>query len=198
MYWDYYLEFLYQYQSWICSRPNLNNVNVIKLSGDCEHLCAAWLVFGQEFNAPDTYVQTVKLVIESHVLNCTPLSQRLWADLGKVKWTSVSSKIVLIPPVVVVLLRRLVGASSATWAWCISRDCASLGLLQKLTDSVEHFEWVHIVLRAGQNCKGTDRSFSRSLWFRRSSAAFRKGLVFQCEVSKLGSKGGIVLTSSRI
>lgn len=70
----------------------------------------------EEFNAPDTYVQTVKLVIESHVLDCTPWSQRLSADLGKVKWTSVSWKIVLIPPLVV-MLRRLVGASSATWAY---------------------------------------------------------------------------------
>ena len=91
------------------------------------------------------------------------------------------------------------GASSATWAWCISRDCASLWLLQMLTDSVEHFEWVHIVSRAGQNCKGTEIP-SQFLISVVSSffGSLSKGLVFQCEVSELGSKGGIGLTSSCI
>ncbi len=45
--------FIYHYQSLICSRPS--HVNVIKLSGDSEHLCLAWLVFGGRVQvAPDT------------------------------------------------------------------------------------------------------------------------------------------------
>lgn len=68
-----------------------------------------------------------------------------------------------------------------------------------LTDSVEHFEWVHIVSRAGQNCKGTEIP-SQFLISVVSSffGSLSKGLVFQCEVSELGSKGGIGLKSSCI